>query len=204
MVPESGRTCLGLEYFCFQGDGSGQSRRCDRSSPWPRRSSSPGPGPGRARCLDGVVVRMPKAYPIYDATYRRPSRSPARLHRSDLQSAHRRPERHAQVQQPGPLDVRGHDDRGEHARRIPRHLGGQYRLRVPRAPAHARRCSWHIRGEQWSAPSCTRIAARRSKEPATVSSQFKGVSGAAGRPPAFMNSPRRRAGCGPSVTSQQG
>src|SRR5262249_7637510 len=55
-----------------------------------------------------------------------------KLHRSHRESADRRTERHAQVQQPGPFDVDGHDGRGEPTRRLARHLVGEYRLRVPR------------------------------------------------------------------------
>ncbi len=68
MVPDPEKTCLGLEYFCFEGDelwtmseqelielgkkeleALGLARECDVE--------------------DGTIVRMPKAYPIYDQTY---------------------------------------------------------------------------------------------------------------------------------------
>ncbi|MFQ5963172.1 MAG: NAD(P)/FAD-dependent oxidoreductase [Candidatus Scalinduaceae bacterium] len=68
MVPDPDKTCLGLEYFCFEGDELwtmsdqelielgkkelevlGLVRMCDIE--------------------DGTVVRMPKAYPVYDQTY---------------------------------------------------------------------------------------------------------------------------------------
>jgi protoporphyrinogen oxidase len=69
MVPEPGRTCLGMEYFCFKGDGlwnkpddalvEQASRELERL------------GLARARdVVDGAVIRMPKAYPIYDSSYR--------------------------------------------------------------------------------------------------------------------------------------
>ena len=44
----------------------------------------------------------------------------------------RRAQRHAQVQQPGPLHVHRHAHGGEHLRRRPRHLVGQRRGGVPR------------------------------------------------------------------------
>ena len=48
------------------------------------------------------------------------------------QRAPGRAQRHAQVQQPGPLDVHGHADRREHPRRRQRHLDRQRRGGVPR------------------------------------------------------------------------
>jgi protoporphyrinogen oxidase len=69
MVPEPGMTCLGMEYFCFKGDGLWASRDEDLL----RRASSELDELGLARgakVVDGCVVRMPKAYPIYDAEYR--------------------------------------------------------------------------------------------------------------------------------------
>lgn len=69
MIPDRNKTCLGLEYFCFEGDGLwsmsdqmlielgkkeletlGLVQACDVE--------------------DGAVVRMPKAYPVYDSNYR--------------------------------------------------------------------------------------------------------------------------------------
>ena len=68
MVPDPDKTCLGLEYFCFEGDDFwnmseselvelgekeleilGLVQKCDVES--------------------GTVVRMPKAYPVYDSQY---------------------------------------------------------------------------------------------------------------------------------------
>lgn len=69
MVPEAGRTCLGLEYFCFEGDGLWTSSDEDLQALAARELESL----GLARAsdvVDGTVVRMPKAYPIYDAAYR--------------------------------------------------------------------------------------------------------------------------------------
>jgi protoporphyrinogen oxidase len=69
MVPESGRTCLGLEYFCFEGDGMWTSGDDDLIALATRELQVLGLAPG-ARVEDGTVVRMPKAYPIYDSEYR--------------------------------------------------------------------------------------------------------------------------------------
>jgi len=69
MVPEPGRTCLGLEYFCFQGDGLWESSDADLIALATRELEQLGLAPaGLVR--DGTVIRMPKAYPIYDGAYR--------------------------------------------------------------------------------------------------------------------------------------
>jgi protoporphyrinogen oxidase len=69
MVPETGRTCLGMEYFCFQGDGMWESTDTDLVAKAARELEEL--GLGRATdVVDGTVIRMPKAYPIYDAKYR--------------------------------------------------------------------------------------------------------------------------------------
>ncbi|MEP7308831.1 MAG: NAD(P)/FAD-dependent oxidoreductase [Acidobacteriota bacterium] len=69
MVPEPGITCLGMEYFCFERDGLWASRDEDLIQlAWSELRQL-----GLAReadLVDGCVVRMPKAYPIYDSTYR--------------------------------------------------------------------------------------------------------------------------------------
>jgi len=69
MVPEPGRTCLGMEYFCFEGDGLWTSSDADLVALATRELGQLGLA-GGARVLDGTVIRMPKAYPIYDAEYR--------------------------------------------------------------------------------------------------------------------------------------
>jgi hypothetical protein len=48
---------------------------------------------------------MPKAYPIYDAEYRGHLDAVRGVHRPDREPAHWSAQRHAQVQQPGPLDA---------------------------------------------------------------------------------------------------
>ena len=70
LVPEPGRTCLGMEYFCFPGRRPLGRATTQRSSLWRRKELAQlGLAPGAA-VLDGSVVRVPEAYPIYDATYR--------------------------------------------------------------------------------------------------------------------------------------
>jgi protoporphyrinogen oxidase len=69
MVPDPSRACLGLEYFCFAGDrmwstpddelvalAAGELEQLGLAS--------------RDQVQRGYVVRVPNAYPIYDADYR--------------------------------------------------------------------------------------------------------------------------------------
>ena len=69
MVPNPAQTALGLEYFCNQGDelwemadnelvalGAGELRRIGLCE--------------AGEVVDGTVVRMPKAYPVYDDEYK--------------------------------------------------------------------------------------------------------------------------------------
>ncbi len=69
MVPEAGRTCLGLEYFCFKGDGLWESSDEALIAQASREIEALGLAKASA-VRDGTVIRMPKAYPIYDAAYR--------------------------------------------------------------------------------------------------------------------------------------
>lgn len=69
MVADQSKTCLGLEYFCFEGDCL-----------WTRSDAELielGKLEVEKVCLvkaseveDGVVIRVPKAYPVYDHTYK--------------------------------------------------------------------------------------------------------------------------------------
>ena len=68
MVPEPDRTCLGMEYFCFEGDGLWSSSDADLVALATKELGELGlVDPSKVR--DGCVVRMPKAYPVYDSTY---------------------------------------------------------------------------------------------------------------------------------------
>jgi len=69
MVPEPGKTCLGLEYFCFKGDGLWSSADSDLLALATKELEAIGLARA-ADVVDGTVIRMPKAYPIYDAVYR--------------------------------------------------------------------------------------------------------------------------------------
>jgi protoporphyrinogen oxidase len=68
MVPDEGTTCLGMEYFCFEGDGLWTSPDADLVALATKELGELGlVDPSKVR--DGCVVRMPKAYPVYDSTY---------------------------------------------------------------------------------------------------------------------------------------
>ncbi|HET6778759.1 MAG TPA: NAD(P)/FAD-dependent oxidoreductase [Gemmatimonadales bacterium] len=70
LVPDPTKTCLGMEYFCFKGDGLWQQQDRELVAMATHELEVLGLARG-AKVIDGTVVRMPKAYPIYDAAYRR-------------------------------------------------------------------------------------------------------------------------------------
>ncbi len=68
MVPDQSKTCLGLEYFCFEGDGLWSST--DEELINRARKELAHLGMCRPEeVFDGVVVRQKKAYPVYDDVY---------------------------------------------------------------------------------------------------------------------------------------
>ena len=69
MVPDAGRTCLGMEYFCFEGDGLWTTKDEDLVALATKELGLLGLCDPKL-VVDGTVVRMPKAYPIYDSQYR--------------------------------------------------------------------------------------------------------------------------------------
>jgi protoporphyrinogen oxidase len=69
MIPEKGKTCLGLEYFVNEGDELWVADDGDLIAQATKEMQVLGLlDPGRVE--KGYVVRMPKAYPMYDATYK--------------------------------------------------------------------------------------------------------------------------------------
>jgi protoporphyrinogen oxidase len=69
MVPDASKTCLGLEYFCFEGDGLWAMSDEELIELGKRELQQL--GLARAEEVeDGTVLRVPKAYPVYDSTYR--------------------------------------------------------------------------------------------------------------------------------------
>jgi protoporphyrinogen oxidase len=68
MVPDSGSSCVGMEYFCFEGDDLWCAADADLVAMASDEIGRVGlVAPERVR--KGWVVRVPKAYPIYDADY---------------------------------------------------------------------------------------------------------------------------------------
>jgi protoporphyrinogen oxidase len=68
MVPDRRRTCLGLEYFCFEGDGLWTMPDAALVELGRRELGALGLV-DPARVIGGTVVRVPKAYPVYDEGY---------------------------------------------------------------------------------------------------------------------------------------
>ena len=68
MVP-AGMTCLGLEYFCFEGDGLWTMSDQELIELAKQEIAKIGLV-SAADVVDGCVVRQPKAYPVYDDAYR--------------------------------------------------------------------------------------------------------------------------------------
>jgi protoporphyrinogen oxidase len=68
MIPDQISTCLGLEYFCFEGDGLWSSSDDDLVTL--AKSEITKIGLMRSEdVLDACVVRQVKAYPVYDEAY---------------------------------------------------------------------------------------------------------------------------------------
>ncbi len=68
MVPDPSMACVGLEYFCFEGDNVWASKDEDLVELAKREMAQLGLcNPDDV--VGGVVVRQEKAYPVYDETY---------------------------------------------------------------------------------------------------------------------------------------
>jgi protoporphyrinogen oxidase len=70
MVPDEKLACLGLEYFCFEGDGLWDAADEDLLALSRRELAKIGLA-REDECIDGCVVRQKKAYPVYDDGYKR-------------------------------------------------------------------------------------------------------------------------------------
>jgi len=68
MLPDEASTCLGLEYFCFEGDGLWNASDEELAELAKAEISNIGLMRGED-VVDATVVRQPKAYPVYDETY---------------------------------------------------------------------------------------------------------------------------------------
>ena len=68
LVPVEGQTVLGLEYFCFEGDGLWESSNEELVKLAKKELGVLGLAKDNP-IVDGTVIRMAKAYPIYDSHY---------------------------------------------------------------------------------------------------------------------------------------
>ena len=68
MVPDPAYSCYGLEYFCFEGDGTWTTPDADLIALAKREIELIGLG-HTAEITDGCVIRQRKAYPVYDDAY---------------------------------------------------------------------------------------------------------------------------------------
>jgi len=69
MVPDPATTCLGLEYFCNRGDDLWSRSDSDLIELGAHEMEQLGLA-RRADLIDGTVLRVEKAYPVYDRSYR--------------------------------------------------------------------------------------------------------------------------------------
>jgi protoporphyrinogen oxidase len=83
MVPEAGVACVGLEYFCFEGDGL-WSMADDELIELATRELAQLGLVSAEQVFGGAVVRQEKAYPVYDEDY---AKHVAAM-RTELEAAH--------------------------------------------------------------------------------------------------------------------
>jgi len=69
LVPDASKSCLGMEYFCSVGDEIWEMSEAELVELATRELVGLGLAT-TADVEDGVVIRQPKAYPVYDAEYR--------------------------------------------------------------------------------------------------------------------------------------
>jgi protoporphyrinogen oxidase len=68
MVPDPDKACVGLEYFCFEGDDLWMMDDAALVELATRELEQLNLAP-RSNVDRGFAIRVPKAYPIYDADY---------------------------------------------------------------------------------------------------------------------------------------
>jgi protoporphyrinogen oxidase len=69
MVPDETKSCLGLEYFCFEGDGLWNAADSELIALAKKELAEIGLA-AEHEIEDGCVVRQKKAYPVYDDGYK--------------------------------------------------------------------------------------------------------------------------------------
>lgn len=70
MVPDASKTCLGMEYFCSEGDDIWQMADADLIKLAFQEAVKLDLGIKPGDLEDGCVIRQRKAYPVYDGEYR--------------------------------------------------------------------------------------------------------------------------------------
>ncbi len=70
MVPDARKTCVGMEYFCSEGDPLWEMSDEDLIKQAAEEIVGLGLVPDTKYVEDGTVIRQKKAYPVYDGTYR--------------------------------------------------------------------------------------------------------------------------------------
>lgn len=70
MVPDASKTCVGMEYFCSEGDSLWEMSDEDLIALASREIVGLGLVPEVRSVEDGTVIRQKKAYPVYDGEYR--------------------------------------------------------------------------------------------------------------------------------------
>jgi len=71
MVPESGKSCLGMEYFCSEGDPTWEMDDAELIRLASREVVDLKLVNKLESIQDGTVIRQRKAYPVYDGEYRK-------------------------------------------------------------------------------------------------------------------------------------
>lgn len=71
MVPDPRKTCLGMEYFCSEGDSIWEKSDEDLIRLASEEIVGLGLVPDLSLVEDGTVIRQKKAYPVYDGEYRK-------------------------------------------------------------------------------------------------------------------------------------
>lgn len=70
MVPDPSKTCLGMEYFCSEGDALWEMSNAELIELASREVIELDLGVKPGDVEDGTVIRQHKAYPVYDGEYR--------------------------------------------------------------------------------------------------------------------------------------
>ena len=115
LVSDPTKVWIGLEYFCYDTDDLWKMPDDDLKKFAIAEVARIGILEA-ADVSDAHVVRVPKTYPAYFGTYARFDEL-KRLHRPHRKPLPGRPQRHAQIQQPGPQHAHRHARRRRHRRR---------------------------------------------------------------------------------------